>query len=242
MLAIKNKILNEADLTSYLPSSNSNSKGDKYAIQLLNGITNSDTFETLLYAFKIHSKAVSLEETASDYLNGCDGDNSPLSIFIYWLISPTQFSFYTSFLDTISTEKDYDENEWIIQEINTLLWTNPIDYFNAFELFIKHPIIGPHFSFWSAVWVNSDYYIEHDLDLEKVDEMYIIYLKLYKEFYHNKPVSRFRYEFTKEVTKVRNFTTPFTFSQYIEEVKDDLKFRKLKPIILPKFYIYLKQK
>jgi len=245
MLAIKRNILNDASniWKRYLPSSSSVCRGDEYAIQLVKNIHESTSVEDLITSFKTFSKAVYNEKTASDYLNGCDGDNSPLSIFVYWLISPQNSSFYSGFLDTICTEKDYDENEWILHEINTLLWTNPVEYVNAFESFIKHSIIGPHFSFWSAIWVDVDYYVEKGLKLEEVDSMYIKYFDLYKTYYESKPVSRFRNEFTtiisaitNKVSKRRNFLSPFIFSQYIEEVKKDLTFRKLTERKLPKFY------
>jgi hypothetical protein len=234
MLAIKSNIVQNAIITY---------ENDLFANKLMDGIKQSETFEELLLSFKNHAKAVFNDETAPDYLNGCDSEESPLSIFVYWLIKPKNESFYTIFLNTICNEKDYDENEWIIQEINTLLWTNPVEYVNAFELFIKHPIMGPRFSFWSAIWVDRDYYVQNDLNLEEVDNMYVKYFNLYKTCYESKPVSRFRNEFTtirnantNKVTKRRNFFSPFTFSQYMEEVKDDLKFRKLTEKKLPKLY------
>jgi len=234
MLAIKNNIVENANIFY---------KDDLFANKLMNNVKDSKTFEELLLSFKNHSLSVYNNETAQDYLNGCDSDKSPLSLFVYDLINPKNGIFYSQFLDTILTSKDYDENEWIIQEINMLLWTNPVEYVNAFESFIKHPIIGKQFSFWSAVWVDSDYYLDNGLDLKEVDAMYVNYFNLYKTYYESNPSSRFKYEFTtshnlktNKVTKKRNFFTPFTFSQYMEEVKDDLKFRKLHVRHLPKFY------
>jgi hypothetical protein len=234
MLAIKNNIVENAIIIY---------EDDLFANQLMNGIKQSETFEEFLLSFKNHSKAVYNNETASDYLNGCDSDESPLSLFVNWLIKPKNEKFYTTFLDTICNEKDYNENEWIIQEINMLLWTNPVEYVNAFESFIKHPIMGSYFSFWSAIWVDSEYYLDNGLDLKEVDTMYVKYFTLYKTYYESKPVSRFRYEFTtitnvstNKVSKKRNFFSPFTFSQYVEEVKSDLNFRKLTEKKLPKLY------
>jgi hypothetical protein len=184
---IKNLILKE-----YKTNYSSRYSDDKYAIQLINSIDKSNSFEDLINSFKHHSKAVFNRETAFDYLNGCDGDNSILSLFIHWLILPQNISFYTSFLDSISSSKDYDENEWIINELNFLLWTNPIDCSNAIEYFIKHPIIGPHFSFWGGCWITNDYYtFTKRLSLEKIDDMYIHYFNLYKQLYENQPGSRF---------------------------------------------------
>jgi hypothetical protein len=238
MNTIQSKIMTNANFEKY--------PDDKYALRLMKDIVDSKNVVEVINAFVSHSKSVANGETASDYLNGCDGESSPLSIFVYELLSVKNLTFYNEFLDTIKTEDDYNNCEWILCEINTLLWTNPVQYSTQIILYIMHDIIGPHFSFWSAIWVNGDYYENKELGLHIIDELYLVYLQTYENSYRSECKSRFRYEYTtitnaitNEARQKRNFISPFTFSQYLKEVENDLMFRHLTEKELPKLYQYI---
>jgi len=237
---IQYKIINESKVDRYINTKDN--KDDKYAIELMNGINKADSFRELVNSFIKHSTYVFKGETAFDYLNGCDGDESPLSLFVYELLKKENLDYYTEFLAIIQTEIDYDNCEWIINEINTLIWTNPLEYRVQFEMFIHHSILGPHFSFWSAIWVDSCYYSQKNISLAIVDALYVYYFAMYTIIV-TKPVSRFRNEYTtiiNAITKVerqkRNFISPFDFSQYALEIEKDLRFRHLTEKELPQFY------
>ena len=111
-----------------------------------------------------------------------DGDDSPLSIFIYELIKPENIEYYNIMLDGIKTEDDYKKYEWIICDLNMLLFTNPVLYLNNIISFISHKVIGRKFNFFSAIWVNSCYYDCNEIDINDVDKSYLSILKLYKSF------------------------------------------------------------
>ena len=137
-------------------------------------------------------------------------------------------------LNSIKTIKDYNDYEWIITDLNMLLFTNPKKYNDNIISFINHDIIGRKFNFFSAIWVNSCYYECNNINIEEVDSLYLSYLKLYKSLYANNPSSKFNSPTqtlidgkTGKETKRVLYNEPFNWIQYLNEVKTDLTWRKL---------------
>ncbi len=238
MLSIKNNIIENADVDRY--------SNDEYCLKLMSGIKSSNNFYELIDAFINHSKAVEKDMTAGDYLNACDGNNSPLSLLIYELMKNENFEYYAEYLSTIKTEEDYNNHYWILNEINILLWTNPIVCKSYFELFIRHPIVGKYFSIDSACWVNSCYYDCNGISVKDVDNQMVEYLKLYKSLYMDNPKSVWKNQYTTYIdittdTKLieENYKLPFTWKYYMKEAKEHFKFRELTKEDFPKTMKYI---
>ena len=147
-------------------------------------------------------------------------------------------------LDGIKTNDDYIKYQWIIDDLNMLLFTNPKKYNDNIVAFIKHDIIGRKFNFFSAIWVNSCYYDCNDIDINEVDEMYLSYLELYKSLYqtnpssrHNSPTQTIINAKTGKKTERVLYYEPFNWKQYLAEVKKELTWRKL--FELKKTLIYI---
>ncbi len=239
MLAIKNQIIENADVERY--------SNDEYCNKLMSGIKSSNNFYELIDAFINHSKAVEADDTSYDYLNACDGDKSPLSLLVYELMKQENFQFFSEYLSSIKTNDDYKNNSWILDEINCLLWTNPVECKSYFELYITHPIVGKHFSLDSATWVNSCYYDCNDISIKEVDKQTVEYLKLYKSLYQQNPTSIWKNQFTTCIdittdTKhiKENYKLPFTWKSYLDEAYNRFKFRDLKPREFPETFKYIR--
>ena len=232
-------------ITNVLQKSSFKYSDDIYASKLYSGIRESITFDNLLQSFLNHSTLISQDDNiAPDYLNGCDGDDSPLSVFIYELIKPENIDNFKVMLDGIKTNDDYIKYQWIIDDLNMLLFTNPKKYNDNIVAFIKHDIIGRKFNFFSAIWVNSCYYDCNDIDINEVDEMYLSYLELYKSLYqtnpssrHNSPTQTIINAKTGKKTERVLYYEPFNWKQYLAEVKKELTWRKL--FELKKTLIYI---
>lgn len=232
MLSIKNKLLTDSTITNY--------PHNEYAIQLRTDIEQSQTFIELLNGFLKHSISVHLNKTNPDYLNSCDGDYSPLSIFVYEILKPEHTQLFGNILSFIRNQDDYARWKWIINEINLLLLTNPVKHMIQTELFILHPIIGESFSFWGGDWIDEYYYISLGLDMQMVDQMYTHFLTLYTTTYLGESMR----EITVDGTKKRKLTHDRPINEeklitYFTLVKTDIEFRKLNEKSLPMFYEYM---
>lgn len=200
-------------------------KNDNDANLLIQGISQANSFETILNYFKDHSVKVAKDLSPPDYLNGCDNNDSPLSLLIYTLLEPENSNIYQNYLYSIQTENEYLLNEWILMELNMLLFTNPINYYNQTIQFINHPIIGKKFSFWAGCWINSCYYLENDINMDLVDENYLAFFNIYTDLYfHNKS---------------NNKSNKTNYLNYCKSILKDLKFRDLTKYDLPKFISFL---
>jgi len=204
MLSIQQKILSAS---KYQP--------DEYSTRLMYSVQNATTVQELFNSFIAHSKSVYARETPGDYLNSCDSEESPLSIFVYELLEPNNISIFNELLSNVQTEEEYNEYKWILDEINILIWTNPIQYVKNIDIFILHPVIGRHFSFWSGCWVNSCYYDISDLNKKGLDEVYVYCLDLYAKIYLH----------SREEKK-----------EYYLQLASHLKFRGITQTDLPKLY------
>ncbi len=222
-------------ITNVLKNTSFKYEDDLYASMLYSNIRNSKTFDELLQSFLNHSILVSKDDNiAPDYLNGCDGNDAPLSTFVYEIIKPENLDYFNIMLNSIKTIDDYKNYEWIISDLNMLLFTNPEKYNDNIVSFIKHDIIGRKFNFFSAIWVDSCYYDWNDININEVDNLYLSYLKLYKSLYGNNPSSRFNSPTqtiingkTGKKTERVLYYEPFNWIQYLTEVKKDITWRKL---------------
>ena len=204
MLSIQNKILSAS---KYQPT--------EYSTKLMNCVQNATTLQELFNSFITYSKSVYVGETPGDYLNSCDSEDSPLSIFVYELLHQDNISIFNELLSNVQTEEEYNFHKWILDEINILIWSNPIQYVKHIDIFILHPIIGRHFSFWSGCWVNSCHYDLLGLNKKGLDEVYVYCLELYTKIYLH---------------------TTSEKKEYYLRVASDLKFRGITQTDLPKLY------
>jgi hypothetical protein len=210
---IKNKIFTAYKDNGYLELYAS----DNYANLLIQGITRATNFNDLLIVFKNHSTFVSNDLSPPDYLNGCDSEESPLSLFIYFLLKKENIEFYKQYINSIKTNDDYFVNEWILKELNILLFTNPVEYKEQTQLFIQNDVTGRRFNFWGGCWINSCYYSQNNIDLKSVDKAYVSFLELYKSLYRDESYTNYNY--------------------YIRKVIEDLKFRGLTNRELPTLFL-----
>ncbi len=204
MLSIQQKILSAS---KYQP--------DEYSTRLMYSVQNATTVQELFNSFIAHSKSVYARETPGDYLNSCDSEESPLSIFVYELLEPNNISIFNELLSNVQTEEEYNEYKWILDEINTLIWTNPIQYVKNIDIFILHPVIGRHFSFWSGCWVNSCHYYLSGLNKKALDEVYVYCLELYTKIYLHSTSEK---------------------KEYYLRLTSDLKFRSIAQDDFPRLY------
>jgi hypothetical protein len=210
---IKNNILTAYENNGYIKSY------EKYnfANNLIKSITNATNIYDLLIVFKNHSTLVANHLAPVDCLNGCDSNDSPLSLFITFLLKKENIEFYKQYINSIKTNEDYFLNEWILKELNILLFTNPVEYKEQTFIFIKNDITGKRFNFWGGCWITSCYYSQNNIELKDVDETYLSFLELYKSLYRDESHINYNY--------------------YIRKVKEDLKFRGLTNIELPNLFL-----
>jgi len=230
MLSIKDKIMHQSPLDRYINEPN--------ALTLLSNINHSTTPADIIQSFYIHSSLVHSEQVAPDYLNGCDGDTSPLSIFIYELLKGENLFYFSEIIEQIQTEDDYRKWKWILDEFNCLAWTDPVNHLTHIELFIIHPIIGRHFSFFGGCWISNEYYIQRGFNLHVIDEVYMHFIKLYSDIH-----LRLRYKYTNTNREIGNETKRRKINHtneeeraFRKEVKKDLVFRE---VSLPGVEAYL---
>ena len=189
-------------------------------------IAMSVSFEECLSAFRDVSIEVYNGVICFDMLNSCEGQSSPLSVFFDQLMKPRFESFFRLMLDSIQTEDDYHKCQWMIEECNAALFSHL--EIRCALLFIRHPIVGRHFNFFSAC-VDDGFCRHNGLSLAKVDCLFVFLYNLYEQYHGHNPCSRFVHQYSTvtssngELKVIENFKIPFNIKSYKEEVMKDLR-------------------
>jgi len=126
------------------------------------------------------SEKVADGEEPPDCCNSCDGDGSILSAFCLWNL--TAHYKYLGLLSRVSV-RNHRQWKWILTEFNFEMWKQPLRFEPHMIQFIKHPIVGRHFTFYGGAWLGCDYYECMFMDVELIEEVCVKCLETYKQFY-----------------------------------------------------------
>lgn len=184
---------------------------DEYSVRLFKSLKNAKNYKDIVQSFLDHSISVRNYETAPDYLNGCDGDSSPLSQFVFEILDQKNFDKFKYLIDMINSDDDFQNFLWIVTEINCLFWYNPVEYHNQIIYFLNNPFLSSYFNFWSGVSIDREHYLNIYGVIYQADKATLEYLSIYKQINSKSPRSRF------------NNHKLCTWKEYLNEVEEDLR-------------------